>query len=292
MRILYTSDIHASGDHLFSMLSVADRQDVDSIIIGGDIIPHHLPHAHMSGILQAQSIYLKDVFIPAIQDFRQQREVAIYLDLGNDDFICNRSMLEDHEGDLLYLLHMQKHKLTDAVDIVGYMNVPPTPFGRKDWEKPDAVGQPFSPGNDVSLHGYVSTGGMLKKTVIHLASDDTIENDLKHLSQLIERSFIFVSHAPPYNTPLDVLYNGLHAGSLGIRRFIEKWSSRGKLILALHGHIHESPSRSGSISVNLGNSPCINPGQGSGDGATFQYVIIRLADDQTPPVLEILHVGR
>ena len=38
MRMLFTSDIHASSSHLFSMLSIADHQNVDSIIIGRDLI--------------------------------------------------------------------------------------------------------------------------------------------------------------------------------------------------------------------------------------------------------------
>ena len=45
MKILYTSDIHASDTHLSSMLLVAEREDVDGIIIGGDIVPHNLPNS-------------------------------------------------------------------------------------------------------------------------------------------------------------------------------------------------------------------------------------------------------
>ncbi|MFC1489542.1 metallophosphoesterase [Thermodesulfobacteriota bacterium] len=288
MRILFTSDIHASSSHLFSMLSVADRQDVDSIIIGGDIIPHYLPNTRRSGILQAQSVYLKDVFIPEIEGFKQSRAVKIYLDLSNDDFICNRRLLEDRDGELFDLLHMRKHKLTDTVDIMGYMNVPPTPFDRKDWEKPDSIHQPFAPGNTVSLRGYISSAGKLEETVIDLRSEDTIENDLKRLSEMIEQPFIFISHTPPYQTALDVLYNMMHAGSLATRRFIEKWSRKEKLIVSLHGHIHESPSRSGSISIKIENSLSINPGQGSGDGANFRYVIFELLDDKIEPRIVIL----
>jgi Icc-related predicted phosphoesterase len=291
MKMLFTSDIHASSSHLFSMLSVADRQDVDSLIVGGDIIPHDLPNTRRLGILQAQLIYLRDVFVPGIEDFKQNREIKIYLDLANDDFICNRRLLEGRDGELFDLLHMRKHKLTDTVDIMGYMNVPPTPFDRKDWEKPDSISQPYAPGNIVSLRGYVSSGGQLEETVIDLMSDDTIENDLKQLSESIERPFVFISHTPPYKTSLDVLYNMTHAGSLATRRFIEEWSKKRKLIVSLHGHIHESPSRSGLVSTEIENAICINPGQGSGEGANFRYVIFKLSDDHILPKAEILHLG-
>ena len=135
MRILYTSDIHASNRHLFSMLSVADKESVDCIIIGGDIIPHYLPGEQRFGILGAQAAYLEDTFISSLKSFKQKINIPLYLDMSNDDFACNRTVLEKYSEDLFCLLHMEKHPLTDSVDIVGYMNVPPTPFQRKDWEK-------------------------------------------------------------------------------------------------------------------------------------------------------------
>ncbi len=277
MKILYTSDIHASDTHLFSMLSVAEREEVDCIIIGGDIVPHALPDSVTAGPLRAQAIYLEDVFIPAIQNLKKKMEVTIYLDLGNDDFICNRTILEDYDGNLLDLLHFRKNKLTDDIDIIGYMNVPPTPFTRKDWERPDSVKQTFAPGNDITLRGYTSASGMLQQIIIDLSSDDTIEKDLALISKMIDRPFIFISHSPPYKTPLDVLYNRVHAGSLSIRKFIEKWSRKDQLIASFHGHIHESPNRSGSISTKIEGSLCINPGQGNGNDAPFRYVIFRLS---------------
>jgi Icc-related predicted phosphoesterase len=64
-------------------------------------------------------------------------------------------------------------------------------------------------------------------------------------------------HAPPFQTNLDVLYDGRPVGSRAIRQFIEK----NRPHLTLHGHIHEAPSRSGSHWVKIGNTVCINPGQ-------------------------------
>jgi len=261
------------------MLSIAEKKKVDSIIIGGDIVPHGLPDTFLIGPLQAQAKYLKDVFIPAIKNFKQKRDLIIYLDLGNDDFMCNRIILEEHK-ELVRLLHFTKHRLTDDVDIVGYMIVPPTPFGIKDWEKPDSTEIPYAPGTNISVQGYKSKSGQLKETVLNLASDDTIEKDLNRISEDIERPFIFVSHSPPYDTPLDVIYNGQHVGSLSIRRFIEKWSRKGLLLASFHGHIHESPSRSGAIHTKIESSFSINPGQGNGYGSEFRYVIFKLSGNR------------
>lgn len=276
MKILYTTDIHTSHNHLFSMFSIAGNEAVDGIIVGGDLIPHYLPNEQTRGVLNAQATYLEDIFIPAIKEFRKDRGIPIFLDMANDDFIANRYILKTCHTELFCLLHMEKHPLTEGIDVIGYMNVPPTSFHRKDWEKPDAVGFPFSPGNDINVSGVISSKKTLEPITIDLNSTDTIERDLDQLSKIIENPFIFVSHTPPYKTPLDVIDNGLNVGSLSVRQFIEKWSAKGKLIASLHGHIHESPWRSGSMSTTINNVLCINPGQETGDTSKFRYVIFQL----------------
>ena len=284
MKILYTSDIHASKDHLMSMLALAEKEVVDTLIIGGDLIPHRLFQTHLRDILLAQKEYLEKVFLPAIRTFRKKNDIHIYLDLANDDFVGIRTLLEEENGKQFYLLHMEKYPLTDAVDIIGYMMVPPTPFGKKDWEKPDSKHLPYSKGNRITLNGYVSSSGQLKEIVLDLETDDTIEADLSKLSKKIDKSFIFIAHCPPYNTPLDMLFNGTHVGSLSIRKFIEKWSESGHLIASFHGHIHESPNISGSIRSIISNCPCINPGQNTGEGAVFRSVMFEIVNGQKPRV--------
>jgi len=108
---------------------------------------------------------------------------------------------------------------------------------------------------------------------------------LRELSGLIDRPFIFVSHSPPSNTPLDVIYSGKHVGSVSIRNFVEKWSEKGLLIAAFHGHIHESPKRSGAIQTKIGGTLCFNPGQGNGRGAEFRYIVFELSGDRVIPEL-------
>ncbi len=289
MKILYASDIHASSRHLFTLLEIASRERADSIIIGGDIVPHYLPDTDKIGVLKAQARYLTNIFIPAIQKFKEQCEASIFFDLANDDYIGNRNILEEYDGRLVHLLHMRKHKLNDRVDVIGYMNMPPTPFYRKDWEKPDSIEHPFAKGNYVRLDGFSSVGGNLEKTRINLDSNDTIENDLERLSNTVNRPFIFVSHSPPYLTPLDILDNGLHVGSISIRRFIEQWSRKDKIIAALHGHIHGAPDRSGSISAFIENTLCINPGQNEGDGAALRHIICELTDGPPRPAIRIVY---
>jgi uncharacterized protein len=284
MRILFTADIHAHPTLLEQLCQETERRRIDALIIGGDIVPHTLPQVHVLGLLDAQGAYLENTLIPALRQIKAQQDIGIYLDLSNDDFAANRPLLEHYQGRLLHLLHMQKHALNDSIDVVGYMNVPPTPFQRKDWEKPDTADRPYAPGTRVRLRGYLTHAGRIQETVLDMDSKDTMEADLNRLSAQIHRPFIFVSHCPPWDTPLDLLSNGQHAGSLGIRRFIEYWSGKGRMPASLHGHIHESPQVSGAIHTHIHHTLCINPGQHK----RLQFVLLEIAGHVDAPEIKIL----
>lgn len=288
MKILFTSDIHVDSRHLDTACDIAATQSVDGLIIGGDLIPHFLPRRSPRDLLAAHTDYLKTVFVPRLKNLHQSAAIRIYLDLGNDDLLGARKVLAAHDGELFHLLHLRRHKLTDAIDIIGYMNVPPTPFLRKDWEKPDTGKIPYEPGNRIRVDGYISRNGRIEETVINLDNDDTIEKELAFLSKDIHGPFVFVSHSPPYDTPLDVLDNGTHVGSRAIRRFIQKWGDQGVLIVSLHGHIHESPFRSGAIHTRIGKSLCLNPGQRQGPASEFRYVIFEIETRLPRPTVRIL----
>ena len=288
MNILFTSDTHTNDNHLFALFAAAEAEKVDAIIIGGDLIPHNVPEQKRLGILDAQALYLKKTMISAIKEFKQRRDIPLYLDLGNDDFIFGRKILEKYDGKLFHLLHMRKHHLSGEIDLIGYMNVPPTPFQRKDWEKPDSTAIPHAKDNFVILDGYATKTGQITETTIDLTSSDTIERDLSQIAGIVEKPFIFVSHSPPYGTSLDVLDNGLNVGSMSIRRFIEAWSKKGLLIASLHGHIHESPLRSGAIFDKIENSICFNPGQNAGKTARLRYVVLDLNDGATPFTIRLV----
>ena len=84
-----------------------------------------------------------------------------------------------------------------------------------------------------------------------------IKEDLEQLKKISNpSSTIYVMHAPPFNTKLDITNAGIHVGSKAIRNFIEKEQP----YLTLHGHIHESPKVSGSYADKIKNTVCINVG--------------------------------
>lgn len=284
MRILFTSDIHAAPNLLADLArqTVQDRPEV--LIIGGDIIPHDLPQTRTLGIVDAQADYIDNTLIPTLEQLKARHRIQIFLDFGNDDLAANYHRLAQCQPELLSLLHMRKSALTERVDIVGYMMVPPTPFQRKDWERPDAAGAPYPPRSRIRIKGYTTATGKIVETRLDLDSDQTIESDLAQLSRQIDRHFIFVSHCPPQGTPLDVITSGAHVGSLSIRHFIEQWSAKGLLLASLHGHVHESPQRTGAIATHINTTLCINPGQSE----QLQFALLELGIDTDPLRIELV----
>lgn len=78
----------------------------------------------------------------------------------------------------------------------------------------------------------------------------------KNLEKSIEKQnfknkkLILITHAPPYNTKLDLLVD--HVGSKTIRNIILKY----KPILSISGHLHENET----VTDHIKETECINPG--------------------------------
>jgi hypothetical protein len=154
---------------------------------------------------------------------------------------------------------MRVHEFGDLF-ICGYSFVPLTHFGIKDWEKFDTADQ--VPPRMSFPPFFIRDGGV---TQINIEKDiwprGTIEEDFENiLSETDPSKTIYVTHTPPSDTALDIIFDGRHVGSKPLRSFIEKAQPP----LTLHGHIHESPSRSGKIFDKIGNTICVNPGDSQG----------------------------
>jgi hypothetical protein len=78
-----------------------------------------------------------------------------------------------------------------------------------------------------------------------------IEEELASLTQGVDEDWVLVTHAPPFNTKVDITHGGVHAGSKSIRRLIE----RKQPLVALCGHVHESRNTD-----KLGRTLVVNPG--------------------------------
>jgi Icc-related predicted phosphoesterase len=150
-------------------------------------------------------------------------ETKIFMMPGNDDVREVIDILnEAQDAGIIRQLHGNLHEI-DSFKITGYSFVPKTPFQPNDWDK----------------------------------DDSEIQEDLKKLPI----ADIFVFHAPPLGTKLDVMSNREHIGSNSIGNFIRQRHPK----LTLHGHIHESRDLTGEFMDKIGDTICINPGA-SGEG--------------------------
>jgi Icc-related predicted phosphoesterase len=172
-----------------------------------------------------QKFFLESYLVPRLREFRKHFRKPVFIMMGNDDFASNFRILRSAgRNKTVRTLHSRLYRMGDLV-IAGYPFVNPTPFLLKDWEK----------------------------------EEGEIEKDLKTLFRETDPGkTIYVFHAPPRGTNLDMLHSGEHAGSKSIRNFIEK----NQPLLSLHGHIHESPEISGTIKQRIGKTLCVNPGNG------------------------------
>jgi Icc-related predicted phosphoesterase len=172
-----------------------------------------------------QRMFIEFYLLPKLDKLTNAGK-QVFIQMGNDDFGINMDVLESAEkrGEVS-LIHRKAHSM-DSLFVAGYSCVNPSPFIFKEWER----------------------------------KEKDIAKDLEELRKSVDpKKTIFVFHAPPYNTKLDVLHTGDHVGSTSIREFIEKTQP----LLTLHGHIHESSRMSGSFQDRIGKTLCINPGNDS-----------------------------
>ena len=238
-KLIYTADLHGNEEFYKRLLEKAEEENVDAIVIGGDLCP--------KGGVQTQKVFLENFLINLFKSFKQNnKDKEIYAIMGNDDFRLNLSVLENAEkNNVLKSIHKKSIKLNKNLNIAGYGFVNPTPFRLKDWEKAD-FGEDKAP-----------TQLFLEEIRSIEKENGTIEEDLNKLKNLSSpKKTIYVIHAPPFNTNLDIITTGTHVGSRAIRKFIEKEQP----FLTLHGHIHESPKMSGSWKDKIDKTICVNIG--------------------------------
>lgn len=237
-KLLYTSDLHGSKPLYQRLAKRASEKDIDAVAIGGDLCPRAL---HVPDTINLQKEFLEGFLLPLLGDFNK----GVYIIMGNDDFRINSNILENSSIKNVHYIHKKSVKLNKNYFISGYGFVNPTPFRLKDWEKkegvPSAKPEQIKPGEARSIgqeHG-------------------TIKDDLEMLKKLSNpKKTIYLAHAPPFNTNLDIITDRTHVGSIALRKFIEKEQPP----LTLHGHIHESPRMSGLWKDKIGATICINAG--------------------------------
>jgi len=236
-KILYTADLHGNINFYSKLIKKANEQQIRAVVLGGDLLPRG--HGTIEDSVKAQREFLEDFFVPQLKRLKKD----VFVIMGNDDFRINEQILM-HQKDNIHYINNVREKIFSK-NIVGYSFVNPTPFRLKDWEKFEDEEQ--------------EAPRQLSDEVIRTieTSEGTIKEDLNGFVKLSNpKKTIYVIHAPPFNTKLDIIADGTHVGSKALREFIEKQQP----FLTLHGHIHESPRISGSFVDRIGKTICINVG--------------------------------
>ena len=116
----------------------------------------------------------------------------------------------------------------------------------------------------ISLHGngfvkdHIGLFGIGGSNKTPFGTPNELDED--EMASLILRGFqkvkasskkIFISHAPPFNTAVDIVTSGQHVGSRAVRTFIENYQPE----ICITGHIHEARGED-----RIGSTVILNPG--------------------------------
>jgi Icc-related predicted phosphoesterase len=255
MKLCYAADLHGHPSHYAELLALVKSEDADALLLGGDLLPRK-GHHHSS--LEMQQIFVRNEFRVFAEKIREEASAFLCAILGNDDWAGTVPLFRELESEgLVKMLDGNYTALDDRTALYGYSFVPPTPFLLKDFEKRDLR-------NDASPDGlrriYVTKDGRVQEEdeKAFFSYRSSIEEDLAAWNppKGCIRS-VCIMHGPPFGTMLDRLYDGQSAGSRAVRRFIQNEQP----LITLHGHIHESPSVSGSFVEKIDGTLSVNPGQ-------------------------------
>jgi len=259
MKCLFASDLHGEMNLFNQLLDLAQSSLVETILLGGDLLPSFPPTKRYEDMIPNQRIFIQQFLIPFFKKTIQTTGVKhILLIPGNWDLGYPYLFKEPLEG--VMDLDRKIYRFSEGYEIVGYPFVPPTPFRPKDYEKMDDPQSPWPPQKNPSYIRNPEPNGAFIPIDPHLylRSRETIQEDLNRLPKPVSPGrTIYLTHSPPFGTRLDQIQGGRSAGSSSLKTFIETHQP----LLSLHGHIHESPQISGSYVDWIGETLSINPGQ-------------------------------
>lgn len=262
--VLFTADLHGHRPFYEQALALARSIRARALLLGGDLAPHADP--------PSQSAFFRSYFVPLLREYRSEPGAAeVHYILGNDDWRSSLTPLLEAGVAGLHHAHLDVRPLAGGGWVAGLASVTATPFLMKDWER-------WEEGLSLSTQrgGYRSEpDGTLRPFAFTGREEaESIARDLAEIERKggARDPLVCLFHGPPHGTALDQIHGGVHVGSREIRAFL----LRRRPLLALHGHIHESPEVSGRFAERVGPTICVNPGQRL--GARLHAVWFDLAD--------------
>lgn len=251
MKLLYCTDLHGRPHLYEACLAAAQTFTVDAVVNGGDMLP-------TQGDLFEQDGFIRD-FLES--HFEQYSQVGIpYLCcLGNDDLRIWDSLFEETCSKYPGIHNLAQRKIRlGEYEFIGMNWITDPPFGLKDRCRMDNESFVFPPQYGPAVLSQTGGWEELSDWFAYARTLPTLAAELKELPPALDASrSIYVIHMPPQGLDLDVCQNGERVGSQAVYDFLKTVQPR----LSLHGHIHESPQKTGYWQADLGKTLCIQPGQ-------------------------------
>lgn len=253
--ILYSSDIHGNHRLYKELLSIAQQQKVEALILGGDLLPKNFDK---STYISAQEEFLKNWFHGYLQKFKNSG-IKVFGIMGNDDAASLSPIFESFEKEGLFTFLNGRLATWKGLELIGFPCVPATPFVLKDWELLDYDGMKIphqldkpviSSANGLELVSNLNEIMKIKGTIRQALALLPIPNN--------PQKTIYVIHSPPSDLGLDMCEDGKCVGSVSVRGFLKKMNP----LISLHGHIHESPrTNRGLYCTSSSGWFAVQPGQ-------------------------------
>jgi uncharacterized protein len=218
---LFYDSAHLFGKIAASYPTNLSRKDILSLTDNelSDLLRYP---ASFEFLKKQQLDYFHNDLLPHLRRIKQAG-IKIFCMLGNDDFAELQNSLQEAEQQGVVSNITNQTKEFGNKFIFGYPYVVSKPFRYRYWEK-----------DEESIYEEINN------TLMNQDTED----------------LILSIHQPPYNTNLDVLHSGLHAGSHSIRKILEEY----RFSIGLFGHIHESCQKSGKVYDYISDNLIINPG--------------------------------
>lgn len=259
MKLLHTSDLHGSQEKYGKLLAFAIKNQVDIIDLAGDCLPGRDPLIERQGMF---CMWLRDWMYMATQ-----AGIHVVYILGNDDLLVMDKVMQDYvQGNpMIHWVDNSSVKIGDHI-FAGMSCVKDLPYGLKDRARLDYINDNpmdiFQPPKayltEWDKEGKAVWREMpVEEWIAHVKVIPTLYDILHQLPVIHWDKTVLITHDPPYGIGLDVTNSGEQVGSKAVLDFIEHKQP----YLTLHGHIHESPLRTGIWMADVGESLCIQVGQ-------------------------------
>ena len=265
MKIVFVTDLHGSKAKYRHVFEAAKRHSAAAVVNGGDMLT-----------LEGDIHRTQKKFIEGFLDscFAEYEKAGIYHlgYLGNDDLGILDACFAKVCSKYPHVVNLAQGRFElGPFEFIGMNWVTDYPFQLKDRCRKDQGDYVFQRQLGPGLLSTEQGFKQLDDWPAYAATLPTIEDELEALPKPRDAGkAVYVMHMPPARIGLDVCQSGDEVGSLAIYRFIE----RTQPLLTMHGHIHESPSRSGKWKAEMGRTICVQPGQASCGVVT--YVLIDL----------------